>query len=791
MPALTAGASLHDRYRIIRPVGQGGMGAVYEAVDCRLQNTVAVKQLSLAHAVAETAFKREAQLLAGLRHPVLPVVIDYFTDTSCRYLVMQYIEGEDFEHALARRTEPFAEREVVAVADAVLDALEYLHSRTPLVVHRDIKPSNLKRTPAGDVVLLDFGLAKGRLDSDPTVTADDKSLFGFTLQYAPPEQIDGHPTDARSDLFALAATLYHLVTGQPPASAPVRAMTVRYGNPDPLVAADVVNPAVGADLSRVLTTALQLDPANRFPTAAEMRSALSGIQAEELRRAEPTTVERRVDAALPSQIEIGRPTDLIVQVRFADSPLLGVEAWPTRRRPEQIEQRSEVLAVTHAVDPSTGRLASARVRIKIVSSDFRIEGDPERMIEVPVDDYSQRIAYLLTPQRAGFCRVNVEVYALDTLFLGTVPVEAEVVAGGVPESTVSVANMVLGTFARQAAAAPKPVTRAVSTTADTVKIKISPELAAAIAEPPAAALVQRDRTTAATMLAAPLPMAPSPSPAAVAAAPQPTPAHAPPLASATAKASEPPPRAAFASRLSVFGSAAAAILIAGVAFSVWPQFSRSLSGPPPDTTFTPAPPAAPAPTATTPVAAPQPAASEPPDASTGGAATAPPPISSPPPVAQPPVIARPPATTPPPRPSRPEPAPAVLPPPPAVVAPPPPPAPQPPTAAPPLPTAPPPPPAAPSPPPAAAAPALNAGGSGSARVMEAAKKLEQSGELAQALAEYERARQLLELEVARLNEALQSGLVTRRRVEAAEGTLNDARQSITRVRARLDAQRRR
>src|SRR5262249_36088696 len=159
-------------------------------------------------------------------------------------------------------------------------------------------------------------------------------------------------------------------------------------------------------------------------------------------------------------------------------------------------QSSEALAVTHAVDPTTGRLGPARVRIKIVSSDFDVEGDAERLIEVPVDDYSRRIAYLLTPRRAGLCRVHVEGYALDALYLGTVPVQTDVVAAGVQEPATSVANMVLGTFARQAAAAPKPVTGAVSTTADTVKIKIPPELAVFIAEARAAAPVPRDPTTA-------------------------------------------------------------------------------------------------------------------------------------------------------------------------------------------------------------------------------------------------------------------------------------------------------
>jgi serine/threonine protein kinase len=214
-PCCKRAPTFHDRYRVLRRIGRGGMGAVYEAVDTRLRNTVAVKQLEIAGAAADRAFEREAQLLAGLRHPVLPVVIDYFSAAQDAFLVMQYIEGEDLEQHLGRQQRPCEREEVIAWANALLDGLEYLHSRSPSIIHRDIKPSNVKRTPAGDVVLLDFGLAKGRLDTDDT-TARDNSLYGFTLQYAPLEQIDRLGTDVRSDLFALGATLYHLATGAPP-----------------------------------------------------------------------------------------------------------------------------------------------------------------------------------------------------------------------------------------------------------------------------------------------------------------------------------------------------------------------------------------------------------------------------------------------------------------------------------------------------------------------------------------------------------------------------------------------
>jgi len=674
---LTQGALLHDRYRILRPIGKGGMGAVYEAIDTRLRNTVAVKQLSIQRPEADRAFEREAQLLAGLRHPVLPVVIDYFTDGANRYLVMQYIEGEDFAQYLARQRRPCTEEEVVAVAKAVLDALEYLHSHTPPIIHRDIKPSNLKRTPSGEVVLLDFGLAKGRLDSDPTETPDDRSLYGFTVQYAPPEQINGRGTDARSDLFALAATLYHLGTGTLAATALERGVIVANGGRDPLVTAHAANAALSTRLSRTLSAALQLEPADRFASAAQMRSALSELWKSAPRAAEPKTVERRVDAALPSQVEVGRQTDLLVQVRFADSPFLGLEDWPKARRPEQIEQRSEPLQVTHPVDQATGRLAPARVRIKLAASDFTVEGDAERLIEVPVDDYSKRIAFLLTPRRAGVCRVNVEVYALDALYLGAVPVEAEAVGVEVPEPVLQVANLILGAFARQAAEAPH-----------TAAIPVEPSPTAMVIAPTGIDRPPSDTRSTADTVKIRLQRPPGLS------APAP-----PPLDEPLSQVAMPPPKAArsLSARLSVVGGAVAAVLIAGVVFISWPFGARRVDDTAalfPGVTSSP-PPAA---------ASPPPAAPEP-----SSPSAAAPPTSN----AASPRAGRPPQE---------EPSPAPRTNPPAVVAAPP--APEPPTAA-------------PAPPRPSAAPNTEA-----ARAMDAGEKLEKSGDLADALKQFERARQL-------------------------------------------------
>ena len=331
------------------------MGAVYEASDCRLHHIVAVKQMTVSESDADSSFEREARLLAGLRHPGLPVVTDYFTGTDGRFLVMQYIEGEDLARVL-REEGRCPVGQVVTWALAVLDALVYLHGHAPPIVHRDLKPANLKRTPRGELILLDFGLAKGQLDSDETVPLGERSLFGFTLQYAPPEQIEGSRTDARSDLFALGATLYHLVAGVPAPSALERLASVRQGHGDPLTGASDAHLPKEEPLRSTITRAMALDPADRFASAADMRAALlrdeRGIGTAPSRKLATTT--RRVDAAMPSQTEVGRQTDVIVQVRFADSPLLGLEDWPSRRRPAHLEQSSESVQLTYPRDPDSG-----------------------------------------------------------------------------------------------------------------------------------------------------------------------------------------------------------------------------------------------------------------------------------------------------------------------------------------------------------------------------------------------------------------------------------------------------
>ncbi|HEX2269749.1 MAG TPA: serine/threonine-protein kinase [Pyrinomonadaceae bacterium] len=270
---LTPETVLQSRYRIVRQLGQGGMGAVYEAIDQRLDTTVALKETLFSDERLRKQFEREARLLARLHHPALPRVSDHFSEGDGQFLVMQYVPGDDLSEKMTRKRGPFPPDQVLTWADQLLDALDYLHTQDPQIVHRDIKPQNLKLTPRGQIILLDFGLAKGQTGDISRITTA-ASIFGYTPNYAPLEQIQGLGTDARSDLYALGATLYHLMTGVKPPDALTRAAALVNGQPDPLVRASVANPAVPPEIDDFFAKAMAQNRDQRYATADEMRKAL-------------------------------------------------------------------------------------------------------------------------------------------------------------------------------------------------------------------------------------------------------------------------------------------------------------------------------------------------------------------------------------------------------------------------------------------------------------------------------------------------------------------------------------
>lgn len=288
------GTLLGGRYSVNRLVGRGGMGAVYEATDRRLGNLVAIKQTLIAGSQYSRAFEREARLLAGLRHRSLPKVFDHWADVSGQYLVMEFITGEDLGAMLARRTRPFLLRDVLSWSDQILHALEYLHRQQPLVLHRDIKPQNLKLTADNEIVLLDFGLAKSDSAVQSRVTTNG-SVVGYTPNYAPLEQIHHSGTDVRSDLYALAATMHHLITGRRPIDALTRATALVRSAPDPLIPTHELNPRVPLPISDLLRRTLSLNPDERPASATALREAFDTLLRE-------TPLAEEDDASAPPAV---------------------------------------------------------------------------------------------------------------------------------------------------------------------------------------------------------------------------------------------------------------------------------------------------------------------------------------------------------------------------------------------------------------------------------------------------------------------------------------------------------
>jgi serine/threonine protein kinase len=267
--SLNQGDLLRDRYRIIEVLGHGGMGSIFRAVDENLGVEVAVKENLFTIDDYARQFRREATILANLRHPNLPRVSDHFSvEDQGQYLIMDYIEGEDLQERL-ERLGPFEEEEVVFIGASICDALAYMHSREPAVLHRDIKPANVRITPRGEVYLVDFGLAKV-IHGDLTTTTGARAM---TMGFSPPEQYGAARTDARTDIYSLGATLYTALTGFTPEDSLAQTM-----DQEELTPVRERNPKISKRVADAVEKALQVHPNNRFQLAVEFKNELLKAQ---------------------------------------------------------------------------------------------------------------------------------------------------------------------------------------------------------------------------------------------------------------------------------------------------------------------------------------------------------------------------------------------------------------------------------------------------------------------------------------------------------------------------------
>ncbi len=291
---MQSGTTLVKRYHIQEVIGVGGMSSVYRARDLHFPNVVklvAVKEMinmapdPLVRQTIVHNFEREANLLATLNHASIPRIYDYFSQDDRSYLVLEFIHGKDLEAIISDTNGFLAEEQVLSWAIELCDVLSYLHSHKPdPIIFRDMKPSNVMVNHNGDIVLVDFGIAK-------TFQAGQKGTMIGTEGYSPPEQYRGEATPL-ADIYSLGATIHHALTRRDPRLEPPFSFAER-----PIRR---INPNISLELETVVNTALQYNPSERFQSAQDMKDALYGA-------ARKTGALSKITTALPAQTNTIKP----------------------------------------------------------------------------------------------------------------------------------------------------------------------------------------------------------------------------------------------------------------------------------------------------------------------------------------------------------------------------------------------------------------------------------------------------------------------------------------------------
>lgn len=340
-----------ERYRIVEQFESGNFTAVYAAYDNIFRANVILREFTPEIKKFSPAqmqnrklnFVEKARVLTGIRHDLLPRVHDYFSEADNHYLVLEMIDGSDLGKLLEKSKKPFALSDVADWSDQILDALALLHKHVPPIIHGDIKPQHIKFTEGGKIKLIAFGNIDG-YQPKPNAVNDDSVSETAALPYLPLEQIwqklDSasqkvilhsydeksqkileQPADARTDIYAVGATLYHLVTGQAPADALARTIDLIDGNADPLLPPNELNSAVPSAISDVILRAMEIRRENRFDSAVILRQVLRTsfvkIREANTRQIEQAKEKARIEheTELAKQAEI---TELAKQAEIAE-----------------------------------------------------------------------------------------------------------------------------------------------------------------------------------------------------------------------------------------------------------------------------------------------------------------------------------------------------------------------------------------------------------------------------------------------------------------------------------------
>ncbi|MBQ8116759.1 MAG: serine/threonine protein kinase [Lachnospiraceae bacterium] len=255
---LEIGSLVDGKYKILSEIGHGGMSVVYMAINEKANKTWAIKEVRKDGVLDFEAVRQglivETDMLKKLKHPYLPSIVDVIEDANSFLIVMDYIEGNALDTVL-QEYGPLPQEYVIEWAKQLCDVLGYLHSRTPAIIYRDIKPANIMLKPDGTITLIDFGTAREYKEKNLA----DTTCLG-TIGYAAPEQFGGMgQTDARTDIYCLGTTLYHLVTGYNPSDPPYEVKPIRE-----------IDPALSGGLENILTKCVQKNPDERYQSCAEL-----------------------------------------------------------------------------------------------------------------------------------------------------------------------------------------------------------------------------------------------------------------------------------------------------------------------------------------------------------------------------------------------------------------------------------------------------------------------------------------------------------------------------------------
>lgn len=364
------------------------MGAVYVATDAQKAGQKwAVKEMSMAQLPPQDIpqairdFQHEAELLARLNHPNLPKAQTPFEQNKRWYFVMEYVEGENLLERMNARGAVFSETEVLEIAKQLCDVLEYLHTQTPPIIFRDLKPANIMLELNGRLKLIDFGIARFFKQGKTSDTINMGSP-----DYAALEQFGSGQTDARSDIHAFGATLYHLLTGNPPPKANERAL-----DPNLFIPVQRVNSNVSTRTSNAIDKALAVHPNQRYQSIREFRAALGPTrpanhpitQSPNLSPAQPyKTQPAPIPKIKPSEIETNLNALMIMDLSFLSVKIL-------RKRSATLEIRNK------AQTPLNGQVRALVPWLRVPQGNFVIPPGGAAKINLQIDGSQYPVTQLI------------------------------------------------------------------------------------------------------------------------------------------------------------------------------------------------------------------------------------------------------------------------------------------------------------------------------------------------------------------------------------------------------------